>query len=292
MPDLPLDVVLREARARLAEAGVTGPDAELLAAWATGRTPGELRLAALVGTMIDADAQDRFRRALARRAAREPLQRITGIAPFRHLELRVGPGVFTPRPETELLVDVALAHLAERASGPGGAHPLVLDVGTGSGAVAIAIATESDARVVAVEASPAAYTWARANVAALAPGVALVHADGRDEAALAEAGIGPGALDALVSNPPYVPGAAIPADAEVREHDPAAALHSGADGLDLIRDLAPLAARLLRPGGLVALEHAEHQGAAIRAILAAAGLREARTIADLTGRDRVTAAVR
>ncbi len=280
--------IIDDARSRLAAVGVDGPDAELLAAWATGRSLGELRVDMTLGRAIGADALARFRAAVARRAAREPLQHITGLAPFRHIELAVGPGVFTPRPETELLVDVALDHLRHRAD----AEPLVLDVGTGSGAVAIAIARESDARVVAVEASPAAYVWARRNLAALSPATVLLHADARDAAALASVGILPGALAALVSNPPYVPHASVPADHEVRGFDPQGALYSGADGLDLVRDLVSLAADLVQPGGLVAFEHAEQQGPAIVQMLEDAGFLHARTRRDLAGRDRVTAAIR
>ncbi len=281
-----MDDAVREARARLALAGVQGPDAELLAAWATGETAGEIRVDMAMGRSFSADALARFRAAVARREAREPLQHITGVAPFRHIELRVGPGVFTPRPETELLVEVALDHLR------GMVEPTVLDVGTGSGAVAIALAREAGARVVAVEQSPAAFIWARRNVAELAPGVVLLHADARDAAALAAVGVTPGALSALVSNPPYVPHAAVPADHEVRAFDPESALYSGADGLDFVRDLAPLAADLVAPGGIVAIEHAEHQSEAIRGMLEDAGFAGARTHGDLTGRDRVTSATR
>lgn len=280
--------IIREARARLTAVGIDGPDVELLAAWAAGRSLGELRLDAMMGRSFDADALTRFSAAVTRRLAREPLQHITGRAPFRHVELAVGPGVFTPRPETELLVDVALDHLrlmGDRAK-------LVLDVGTGSGAVAISIARESDARVIAVEASPAAFVWARRNILALSPQTVLLHGDARDTAALAAVGVAPGSLAALVSNPPYVPHAAVPADHEVRDHDPATALYSGADGLDLIRDLSSLAAQLVQPGGLVAFEHTEEQGAEVRQLLEANGFRDARTHRDLSDRDRVTAAIR
>ncbi|WP_405217184.1 peptide chain release factor N(5)-glutamine methyltransferase [Agrococcus sp. Ld7] len=280
--------IIRDARARLSHAGIDGPDAELLAAWALGGSLGELRIAMAMGRVFEPDALARFRQAVARRLAREPLQHITGLAPFRHIELAVGPGVFTPRPETELLVDVALDHLRRMRSGT----KRVLDVGTGSGAVAISIARESDARVIAVEASPAAFTWARQNIQALAPQTVLLHGDARDRAALAAVGVEPGSLAALVSNPPYVPHAAVPADHEVRGHDPAAALYSGADGLDLVRELVALAAELVEPGGLVALEHTEEQGASVRQLLDASGFSGSRTHADLSGRDRVTAAIR
>jgi release factor glutamine methyltransferase len=277
---------VRTARARLAAAGIEGPDAELLAAWAVGSSLAEVRVDMAMRRAFGADALARFTEAVARRESRIPLQHITGLAPFRHVELHVGPGVFTPRPETELLVDVALHHLK------GAAAPLVLDVGTGTGAVAISIARESDARVVAVEQSPAAYVWARRNVDELAPEIVLLHADARDVGALESVGVTAGSLAALVSNPPYVPHASVPLDHEVRHFDPGTALYSGADGLDFIRDLAPIAADLVAPGGLVAFEHAEHQGEAIREMLADAGFSRAETRGDLTGRDRVTTAIR
>lgn len=283
----PVAELIRDARARLAAVGIDGPDAELLAAWASGSSLGELRIDMALGRTLAPDALARFGVAVTRRLAREPLQHITGLAPFRHVELAVGPGVFTPRPETELLVDVAIDHMRRRDG-----TKLVLDVGTGSGAVAISIARESDARVIAVEASAAAFTWARRNIMALAPETVLLHADARDTEALAAVGVLPGSLAALVSNPPYVPHAAVPADHEVRHHDPAAALYSGADGLDLIRDLIALAATLLEPEGLAAFEHTEEQGARVRQLLETGGFRDARTHADLSGRDRVTAAVR
>ena len=168
----------------------------------------------------------------------------------------------------------------------------MLDVGTGTGAVAISLAREADARVVAVEASPAAYMWARRNLAALSPETVLLHADARDAVALAAVGVGPGTVAALVSNPPYVPHASLPVDHEVRGFDPASALYSGSDGLDFIRDLVSLASDLVAPDGLVAFEHAEHQSAAVRQMLEDAGFRDVRTRQDLAGRDRVTAAIR
>jgi release factor glutamine methyltransferase len=286
---LPVADVVRDARARLAAAGISGPDAELLAAWAAGTSFGEIRVDMAMGRAFEADALARFLLAVSRRERREPLQHITGVAPFRHVELRVGPGVFVPRPETELLVEVALQHLRRH---PDGLPGIVLDVGTGSGAIAIALAREADARVIAVEASPAAYAWARRNIADLAPEVLLLHADARDAAALAAVGVVPGSVAVLVSNPPYVPHASVPADHEVRSFDPDGALYSGADGLDFIRDLVSLAADLVAPGGLVAFEHAEHQSAAVRQMLEDAGFHDARTLRDLTDRDRVTAATR
>ena len=255
--------IVRDARSRLAAAGIDGPDVELLAAWAAGSSLGEIRVDMAMGRAFEADALARFLAAVLRREGREPLQHITGVAAFRHVDLLVGPGVFTPRPETEVLVDVALEHLRRQRGEPG----VVLDVGTGTGAVAISLAREADARVVAVEASPAAYMWARRNLAALSPETVLLHADARDAVALAAVGVGPGTVAALVSNPPYVPHASLPVDHEVRGFDPASALYSGSDGLDFIRDLVSLASDLVAPDGLVAFEHAEHQSAAVRQML-------------------------
>lgn len=262
----------------------------MLAAWASDASLGEIRVDMAMGRAFDARAVSRFRAAVSRREQREPLQHITGYAPFRHIELRVGPGVFTPRPETELLVDVALEHLRRHPSQSG--NSTVLDIGTGSGAVAISIAREASVPVIAVERSPTAFVWARRNIAALAPETVLLHADACDAVALAAVGVAAGSLAALVSNPPYVPHASVPVDHEVRSFDPAAALYSGADGLDLIRDLVSLAADLVEPGGLAAFEHAEQQGEAVRELLSDAGFRDPFTRQDLTGRDRVTGAIR
>lgn len=257
--------------------GVTGPDALLLLAHALEVGPGEARRAVAEGRYLTAAQRERFAAGVVRRGRREPLQHITGLAPFRFVELRVGPGVFVPRPETELLVDIAKELL------PAGGT--ALDAGTGSGAIAIALATERpDARILAVEASPEAHGWAKRNVERLAPGVELIHA--RFEDALPATP----PLDLLVSNPPYVPEAAVPQDPEVARYDPAAALYSGEDGLDAVRALARLGLVALRPGGAIALEHGELQGAAVRSILGAHGWQRAETRQDLTGRDRHTVA--
>lgn len=262
----------------LRSVGIEGPDADLLLAHALGVSRSALtQLMVNDAPISDDDARD-YLASIERRSTREPLQHITGRAPFRHLELFVGPGVFVPRPETEVLVDVALAELPEFA-------PLtVVDLGTGSGAIAIALATERPAwRVAAVERSPAAYEWAARNVRAFAPAVRLELGDlGSAFADLA------GTVDAVVTNPPYIPTWAVPIDPEVRDFDPREALYSGADGLDDIRTIATRGLTLLRPGGLLAIEHGEHQGAEIRKLLAAAEWQDAATRPDLTGRERVT----
>ena len=230
-----------------------------------------------LGASVDPADAEAFALSLMRRAAREPLQHITGSAPFRTIELEVGPGAFVPRPETELLVELAIAALPEGGS--------VVDAGAGSGAIAAALSVERpDATVTAIEASPAAYVWAKRNLSRLAPRATLVY-DTFERFLARTSG-----LDVLVSNPPYVPHAAIPRDVEVFLHDPEQALYSGADGLDAIRALAALGVHAVRPGATMLLEHAEHQGADVRGILRDAGWRDPVTHRDLSGRDRVTQA--
>ncbi len=285
----PLGDAVRAAAARLAAAGVASArvDAELLAGHATGRSRSEVTRAVLTGADLaaaDAVALDEL---VARRADRVPLQHLTGTAAFRHVELSVGPGVFVPRPETELLagwaVEAARASLAETGTA------LVVDLGTGSGAIAAAVADEVPAaRVVAVELDPAAWAWAARNLAGgsveLLLGDATVLDVLRPDLA--------GAVDVVVTNPPYIPLDAWESVApEVRDHDPALALWGGDDGLAVVRGVAACAARLLRPGGVVGIEHADAQGAAVPAVLAAAGSwSSVRDHPDLAGRPRYTTA--
>jgi release factor glutamine methyltransferase len=280
------DRLLDEAAAALSAAGVPSPrvDAELLLAWATDTSPGAVRARALTGGGITAPHVERFRHAIARRATREPLQHITGHASFRYLTLAVGPGVFVPRPETESVAQFAIDALQAVAL----PEPIAVDLGTGSGAIAIALDTEvPNALVYAVERSEDALPWTRANIRAYGDSVRLVVGDLAD--ALPELD---GSVSVVVSNPPYVPDDMVPIDPEVRDHDPAIALYGGADGLDAVRALADTAWRLLTPGGSVVIEHAEHQGAAVREMLANRAFRSAETHADLTGRDRTTVATR
>jgi release factor glutamine methyltransferase len=274
------DEALRAAIGHLQLAGVPDPrvDAELLLGHVLGTSRGGAQAVALVGRSLPEDAAERYRALVLRRGAREPLQHLTGVAHFRRIDLHVGPGVFVPRPETEVLVEHALAGLPE-----GGR---AVDLGTGSGAIALSIAQERpDARVLGVERSPEAFVWARENLARLGLGNArLVPGDLADAAPDLD-----GAVDVVVSNPPYVPEGMIPRDPEVQRFDPPAALYGGQDGLDPMRAVVATAERLLRPGGLLAVEHGELQGEPVRALL---GDRwhEAATHPDLTGRDRVTTA--
>jgi release factor glutamine methyltransferase len=273
------------AAARLAEAGVESPraEAELIAAHVHGVKRTELHRVA------DTDFDARFWEGIGRRAAREPLQHITGCAYFRYLELEVGPGVFVPRPETEVMTGWAI----DRLRAMDVAEPVVVDLGTGSGAIALAIAQEVPrARVHAVEADPLARPWTERNIerlAAAAPytkGRVTLH--GGDFAdCLHELD---GQVDLVVSNPPYIPlGAGVPP--EVGEYDPPAALWGGADGLDAIRVVERVARRLLRPGVLVAVEHGAPQGAAVYWVFPEeAGWRDTRNHKDLTRRDRFVTA--
>ncbi|MFE4951594.1 peptide chain release factor N(5)-glutamine methyltransferase [Leifsonia sp. NPDC056665] len=276
-----------ETVAALAQAGVPDPevDADLLVAFVLGVGRGRVQALVVMDTTIDADDARRVRELAARRATREPLQHITGFAPFRSLELAVGPGVFVPRPETEQVVQFAIDALRAVPS----AEPVGVDLGTGSGAIALAMATEvPHARVYAVEKSPEAFAWTRRNVESVgASNLQAVLGDLADALPQLD-----GTVDVVISNPPYVPDDAIPRDPEVRLFDPAAALYGGADGLDVVRVISGVARRLLRPGGTLVLEHGELQGAQIRELLTADGWRAAATHRDLTTRDRATTALR
>ncbi|GAA2464990.1 peptide chain release factor N(5)-glutamine methyltransferase [Streptomyces macrosporus] len=245
-----MNVLLAEvaqATQRLADAGVPSPrfDAEELAAYVHGVKRGELH------RVPDADFDARYWEVVARREAREPLQHITGRAFFRYLELQVGPGVFVPRPETESVVGWAID--AVRAMDV--AEPLIVDLCTGSGAIALAMAQEVPrSRVHAVELDEGALVWARKNVEGSR--VVLHHGDALT--ALPELN---GQVDLVISNPPYIPLTEWEYVApEARDHDPQMALFSGEDGLDVIRGIERTAHRLLRPGGLVVVEHADTQG--------------------------------
>jgi release factor glutamine methyltransferase len=279
-----LSARLRAIAQQLADAGVPDPgvDAELLLGHVLGLGRGELQAAVIRGDGLGETDAERLGALVARRAAREPLQHLTGTAAFRHLELAVGPGVFIPRPETEVVVQIAIDALMESAT----PAPVAIDLGTGSGAIALAMATEvPHSRVFAVERSPEAYPWAARNTAR-AENLTLVHGDlatAFDELR--------GTAAVVISNPPYVPDDAIPRDVEVRLHDPAQALYGGPDGLDVVRVISRRAQELLHPGGLLVLEHGELQGAEIRALLEADGWRSTATHEDLTRRDRATTAL-
>jgi release factor glutamine methyltransferase len=267
--------LLREAGARLSDAGVASPayDAAELLAHVLGTTRSRLPLVEAAGP----DEAAAFEELVLRRASRQPLQHLTGSAAFRHVELVVGPGVFVPRPETELLAGWAV----ERAHECGEA-PVLVDLCCGSGAIALSLADEvPGARVHAVELDPGAYAWAERNLAAT--GVDLRLGDMAE--AFPELD---GTVDVVACNPPYIPLEAWASVApEARDHDPGLALWSGDDGLDAMRVLESTAARLLRPGGWVGAEHADVQGeSAAQVFLDTGRWTEVRDHRDLAGRAR------
>jgi release factor glutamine methyltransferase len=269
--------LLTGATARLANAGVPSPahDAAELLAFVLGTTRSRL----LLVDQVDESARVAYDALIARRASREPLQHLTGTAGFRHVELAVGPGVFVPRPETELLAGWAIERAREVSTG---GRAVVVDLCTGSGAIALAVATElPGAEVHAVELDPDAFAWAQRNLRGR--GVDLREGD------MAEAFTDlDGSVDVVVCNPPYIPLTAYDGvDRETREHDPALALFSGQDGLEAMRVLEHVAARLLRTGGQVGAEHADVQGESAPAVFAAAGRwADVRDHPDLAGRPR------
>jgi len=280
--NLLLDEIAR-ATARLAEAGVASPraDAEELAAAVHGVKRSELH------SVPDSAFDARFWEGVSRREAGEPLQYITGRAFFRYLELKVGPGVFVPRPETEVMAGWAIETLRDMDV----TDPLVVDLGTGSAAIALSIAQESPrARVHAVEKDPTAYLHATRNVEALDErGRVRLHLD---DFATALTDLN-GAVDLVVSNPPYIPMSEweyVPRD--VRDYDPPDALWGGGDdGLNAIRVVEATARRLLRPGGHMAVEHSDLQGNAVYWVFSEEnGWRDVRNRRDLTNRDRFVTA--
>ncbi|SDZ07649.1 peptide chain release factor N(5)-glutamine methyltransferase [Herbiconiux ginsengi] len=274
----------------LASSGIADPqvDAELLIGHVLGASRGRVQSLAVTDAPLGVEDTLAIVEAVERRAAREPLQHITGVAWFRSLELAVGPGVFVPRPETEFVAGLAIDSLRAVVAAPD-ARPLAVDLGTGSGAIALSLATEvPHAEVVAVENSTAAFIWAKQNLRTVGvENARLVFIDLAD--ALPELD---GTVDVVVSNPPYIPAGAVPRDPEVRLHDPEHALYGGEDGLEVVRSVSATARRLLRPGGSLVVEHGDLQGAEMRALLTAEGWRAAATHRDLTGRDRATTAIR
>jgi release factor glutamine methyltransferase len=268
---------IREAVAVLSAAGVASPrvDAEILTAHVLGLSRSKLPLA----PALDPVRAARLRELVAARAQRVPLQHLTGVAGFHQIEVSVGPGVFVPRPETELLVEWGLSALEDEAG-------TVVDLCSGSGAIALAVAAaRPDASVYAVERDPAALDWLRRNAAGTP--VRVVEGDVTDAGLLADLD---GAVDLVLCNPPYVP-AGTPVPPEVARFDPYPAVFSGPDGLDLIRDLVPRVARLLRPGGWFGVEHDDTHGEAVPALLRADGrFGEIGDHRDLAGRPRFATA--
>lgn len=274
--------VLVRATAALAQVPSPRVDAELLAAHLLhDGSRSRLQHAALMGERLTPAQVAEYEALVARRAAREPLQHITGRAPFHHLELSVGPGVFVPRPETELLVEEALGvlRLTEKTNAP-----RVVDLCTGSGAIAAAVKSElPNAQVFAVELSEEAIPYARKNLEPL--GVHLVQGDALT--ALTEQA---GRFDAVLSNPPYIPPANVPADPEAALHDPEMALYGGgADGMQMPSAIAARAYELLAPGGFFMMEHDDTQEGAVAELLARVGFERCYPVRDLNGRPRHSA---
>ncbi len=276
--------LLSWSAARLRAAGIESPeqDSRLLLAEVLEVAPMRLPLI----DDVDDPHRARFEKLIAERERRIPIQHLTGRAYFRYLELQVGPGVFVPRPETEVMtgwaIDQLQAQLAHRRT------PLVVELCSGSGAIAKAIATEATGvEVHAVELSEQAAAYAARNLADVPVwlhvedmATAVPELDGR--------------VDLVIANPPYIPWEAWESVAvEARDHDPELALFSGVDGLDAIRVLLGVAARLLHPGGLLCFEHADVQGeSAVALTRDHGGFTAVCDRRDLTGRPRFVTAVR
>jgi release factor glutamine methyltransferase len=276
---------LELATDKFSAAGVLSPsvDAELLGCFILEMNRSELTLLALANELFPENKLSEFLEAVQRREKREPLQHITGLAPFRHLELEVGPGVFIPRPETEQLVDLAI-HKIEDIS-----KPVIVDLCSGSGAISIALNTEvAGSMVYSVELSKDAFSFLTQNYQRYG----LDRKALRNEnltTALEELKSG---VDLVISNPPYIPDAAVPVDLEVQLYDPALALYGGQDGLDVIRLISARAWFLLRAGGHLVLEHAHTQAPAISELLLTQGWQDVVSVSDLAGKDRMISAVR
>jgi release factor glutamine methyltransferase len=283
-------VSLRDLAGRLRQSGVPSPDHDAAEIVAHVLGVPRSRLTASAVESMDGPARARVEDLVRRRAEREPLQHLTGVAHFRHLELAVGPGVFVPRPETEVMTGWVVDAVRDRARE--GRVVRVVDLCTGSGAIALSVATEvSESVVHAVELDERAHAWAARNVAASAAADRVDLRLGDMATALHELD---GTVDVVCGNPPYIPMAAYDSVApEARDHDPALALWSGEDGLDALRVVAATAARLLAPGGVVAIEHAEVQAESAPRVLACDGRwRAVRDHVDLTGRPRFVTAER
>ena len=275
---------LRGGKEQLAAAGFAEVEAEHLLAHTLGISRMDLHNPLTVENALAAIGdmtvvEETFWKLLDRRCAHEPLQYLTGVAYFRHLEIKVGPGVLVPRPESELLVESVLTHI-EKLSGA----VSVVDLGSGSGALALAIATEApQTHVIAVEKSPEAIHWLKENVSFIDEKVRILESD----VATALEGV---KCDVVIANPPYVPDSQeLPRD--VADHEPAVALFGGADGMKSPRLFISAAGRLLKSGGFLAIEHHEEQGGAIADVLSA-DFTDILLHKDLTGRPRFTTAVR
>jgi release factor glutamine methyltransferase len=265
------------AAALLAEAGIDSArcDAEQLAAHVVGTDRGRLTLV----ESLDDEFLGRYRDVVAARSRRVPLQHLMGTAAFGPVVLRVGPGVFIPRPETEAMLAWATA---QRLA----ARPVIVDVCTGSGALAVALAREIPAaRIIAIDDSDAALQYGRRNVEGTA--VELVRADATDPVLLPELD---GRVDLVVANPPYVPDGVV-LEPEVAQHDPHHAVFGGPDGMAVITAIVGLADRWLRPGGLFAVEHDDTTSARTVELVKGTGhFEDVKARQDLAGRPRFVTA--
>ena len=275
---------LRSGKEQLSAAGFAEVEAEHLLAHTLGISRMDLHNPVAVENALTAIGdttivEETFWKLLDRRCAHEPLQYLTGVAYFRHLELKVGPGVLVPRPESELLVESVLSYIEKREGAIS-----VVDLGAGSGALALAIATEApQTHVIAVEKSPAAIEWLKENVSFIDEKVRILESD----VATALDGV---KCDVVIANPPYIPNAQeLPRD--VKDHEPAEALYGGEDGMKSPRLFISTASRLLKSGGFLAVEHHEEQGLEIAAVLSE-DFTDILLHKDLTGRPRFTTAVR
>ena len=279
-----IKALISQGKAQIETAGYSSIDAEILLAHLLGLTRMQLHNPiaverALAEVTDESAIVDGYAELVKRRCNHEPVQYLTGTAGFRNLDLAVGPGVLVPRPETEGLVEEVLKHIANL---PGPVS--VIDLGAGSGAMAISIATEApNTHVIAVEKSKEAIEWLKQNVAFYDENIRIVQGD------VAEVLVGV-KCDVVVANPPYVPDSQ-PLPRDVANFEPAIALFGGRDGLELPKRFIIAATRLLKPGGLLAIEHTETQGESIAKLLNA-DFNQIALHQDLSGRPRWTSAIR
>ncbi len=281
-----LSDLLARGTESLTSAGVESAevDAQLLAAHVLGFSRGELQAKSISNFEIDDVGE--IEALFQKRSERIPLQHLTGVAYFRNLALTVAPGVFIPRPETEVVTEFAVQAL--RAV-PG--EPIAVDLCTGSGAIAISLATEApNSLVYAWELNPDSEQPLRENLAVNGGRVNLVMGDIAEEHPLFQELAG--RVDVVVSNPPYIPTGAVPVDVEVQLHEPELALYGGADGMDIMKVVSKRALQLLKPGGFLVVEHADSQAKIVADLFEADGWRQIRSHRDLNARDRATTAVK
>lgn len=276
---------IARATDRLAAAGVSSPRVDAIAL--AEHTLGVAQLILAVPPPLPAGFEGTYDALVRRRETREPLQHIVGYAAFRYLSIRVRPGVFLPRPETEVVAQQAIDEAMRLLTG--GRTPLVVDLCTGSGAIALSVALEAPgSRVIAVDIDAGAVDLARTNAALANENSAMITidiGDVTDPTLLTDL---EGTVDVVISNPPYIPDDAVPLDPEVTAFDPTHALFGGgASGLELPAHVVTAATRLLKPGGLFVMEHADVQGAGVRELVdRTEAFEPAATHQDLTGRDR------